>query len=73
MKRTEKFADLRKNLKQELRNPGEIELDTDIERMTSHTTSKTIGNINTTVLIGAGCVGVTAFVAGYATGKIRRK
>ena len=67
MKRTEKFADLRKNLKQ---NSAYVK---DIERMTSHTTNKTIGNINTTVLIGAGCVGVTAFVAGYATGKTRRK
>lgn len=73
MKRTEKFADLRKNLKQELRNPGEIGLDADIDRMTTHTTNKTIGNVNTGVLIGVGCVGVTAFVAGYATGKIRRK
>ena len=65
MKRTQKFAELRKNLKQELRNPGEVELDKEIEVITSH-------KINKPVVVSVTCMGVSSFLAGYALGRTKR-
>ena len=67
MKRIQKFAELRKNLKQDLRNPGQIELDKEIETMTTH---KNIGTINKPVVVGVTCIGISAFLAGYTFGKL---
>ena len=47
MKRMEKFANLRKKLKEDLRNPGCVDLDKEIAQMT---TNKKMGQINKPLL-----------------------
>lgn len=65
MTRTKKFSELRKQLKTDLRNPGCVELDNEI----NNTPFKKIGTVNKPLLVGVGCISITAFVAGYAVGK----
>ena len=70
MKRMEKFADLRKKLKEDLRNPGCIDLDKEIAQMT---TNKKMGQINKPLLIGVSCTAIASFATGYAIGRIGGK
>lgn len=67
MKRMEKFANLRKRLKEDLRNPGCVDLDKEIAEMTAN---KHMGQVNKPLLIGVSCAAVASFATGYAVGRI---
>ena len=65
MKRTEKFESLRRQLKDDLRNPGCVEL----SNYDEPNPNRNLGKINIPVVVGVGCVATSCFLVGFAIGK----